>query len=87
MNGAVQTAYYLLDTINFTNIGTHIAELFNNALEEVDFSYVGRLFIKAFTILPDIIIGGLVELDWGLVGQKIGEFLICLLYTSDAADE
>ena len=76
VNGAVQTAYYLLDTINFTNIGTHIAELFNNALEEVDFSYVGRLFIKAFTILPDIIIGGLVELDWGLVGQKIGEFLI-----------
>ena len=76
LNAAAQTAYYFLDTVNFTNIGTHIAELINGGLEQIDFSYWGRLMVKGLTILPDIIIGGLVELDWGLVGKSISDFII-----------
>lgn len=76
LNGAIQTAYWFLDTANFTNLGKHIAELFNAALSEIDFSYAGRLLVKWFTILPNMVIGFLSELDWGLVGKSISDFII-----------
>jgi hypothetical protein len=76
INAAVQTAYWFLDTIDFTNIGKHLAELFNGGLEEIDFEYVGRLLMKKVTILPDIIIGFLSELDWGLVARSFSDFVI-----------
>lgn len=37
INSAIQMAYWFLDTVNFTNIGSHIAELFNGALSEIEF--------------------------------------------------
>ena len=76
INAAVQTAYWFLDTVNFTNIGKHLAELFNGGLEEIDFEYVGRLLMKKVTILPDVIIGFLSELDWGLVARSFSDFVI-----------
>ena len=76
LNGAIQTAYWFLDTADFTNLGAHIAELLNAALSEIDFTYAGRLMVKWFTILPDLIIGFLSELDWGLVGKSISDFII-----------
>lgn len=76
LNAAVQTAYYFLDTVNFTGIGTHVGELINSGLEEIDFTYWGRTLVKTFTLLPDFLIGGLTELDWGLVGKSIGDFVI-----------
>ena len=76
LNGAIQTAYWFLDTVDFTNLGAHIAELLNAALSEIDFTYAGRLLVKTLTILPDMIIGGLSELDWGLVGKSISDFII-----------
>lgn len=76
LNGAIQTAYWFLDTADFTNLGAHIAELFNAALSEIDFTYAGRLMVQGFTVLPDLIIGFLSELDWGLVGKSISDFII-----------
>lgn len=75
LNGAIQTAYWFLDTVNFTNIGSRIAEFLNGALEEIDFSYIGRLLVKKMTIIWDMIIGFFTTLDWGLVAQKISEFV------------
>ena len=75
LNGAIQTAYWFLDTVNFTNIGSRIAEFLNGALEEIDFSYIGRLLVKKMTIIWDLIIGFFTTLDWGLVAQKISEFV------------
>lgn len=75
INGAVQTAYWFLDTVNFTNLGTRIAELVNGAMEEIDFEYVGRLIVKAFTIIPDLIIGFLSGLDWGLVARSLSDLI------------
>ena len=76
INAAVQIAYWFLDTVNFTNIGTHIAELINGALEEVDFTYVGRIVVKWFTLIPDMVIGFLSEVDWGLVAKSVSDFFI-----------
>ena len=75
INGAVQTAYWMLDTIDFNRLGEHFAELVNGALSEIDFSYVGALMVKGFTSLIDTIIGFLGGLDWGLIGTKVTEFL------------
>ena len=76
INGAVQTAYYFLDTVNFTNIGKHIAELVNAGLEEVDFTYVGAIIVKWFTLIPDMVIGAVTTLDWGLIARSVSDFFI-----------
>ena len=76
INGAVKTAYYFLDTVDFNNIGKHVAELINAGLEEWDTSYMGALIVKWFTILPDLAIGAITNLDWALIGKRIGEFFI-----------
>ena len=74
IDGAVKTLYYFLDEIDFFNIGKHFAELLNAALKEIDFSFVGRLLVKPFTSLIDLILGFLTELDWGLVAKSICDF-------------
>ena len=71
INGAVKTAYYFLDTVNFTNIGKHIAELVNAGLEEVDTTFIGKALIQWFAIKWELLIGFLSELDWGLAASKL----------------
>ncbi len=75
INGAVQTAYYFLDTVNFTNIGKHIAELVNAGLEEWDTTYIGSFAVKWITIIPDMLIGAITTLDWGLIASKLANGL------------
>ena len=75
INGAVQTAYYFLDTVDFNNIGRHVAELVNNALAEVDTSFIGKTIVKWFTLKWDFILGFLSELDWGQVASKLADGL------------
>ena len=73
IDGFVKTLYYFLDEIDFRNIGSHIADLLNNALENIDFSFVGRLLVKPFTSLADLIIGFVTKLDWGLVAKSLSD--------------
>lgn len=75
INGAIQTTYWFLDTVNFTNIGSRIAEFLNGALEEIDFSYIGRLLVKKVTIIWDLFIGFFTTLDWGLVAKSFSDGL------------
>lgn len=73
INSAVQTAYWFLKTADFKNLGNHIAEFLNAALNEIDFTFVGSLFIRAITSGLDLLLGTLGELDWEKVGQSIGD--------------
>lgn len=75
-NGAVQTLYYTLDTISWTNIGEKVATLLNNALSEVDFGFVGRILVKGVTIGLDLFLGFIRKLDFGKVATAISQFLI-----------
>ncbi len=75
INGGIQTAYYFLDEVNFTNIGGRVAEFLNGALEKIDFTFAGKLLIKAFATIPDTLIGFITELKWGLVANKLSEFI------------
>ena len=74
VNGALQTLYYFLDEFDFVQLGQKVADFLNAALEEIDFSFIGRLIIKGFTAAIDFVLGFLDRLDWKLVGQKITEF-------------
>ncbi|MBQ3989522.1 MAG: hypothetical protein II630_01660 [Bacteroidales bacterium] len=75
INGGIQTAYSFLSTVDFRKVGKIFADGLNGALEEIDFTVAGRLFVKKFTALFDIIIGFMGELDWKLVGKSIGNYL------------
>lgn len=75
LNGGIQTAYYFLKTADFTNLGNHISEMLNAGLEEIDFTYAGRLFTRGFTSIFDLALGTLGGLDWRLVGKSVGDLL------------
>ena len=57
-------------------IGKKISSAINSALGSIDFASIGSVLVSKFTILLDLIIGGLMGIDWGLVGKSIGDFLI-----------
>ena len=84
INGAIQTAYYFLDTVDFHNIGAHLAELLNSALSEVDTSFIGRTIVRWFTLKWDFLIGLLGELDYGQIARKICD---CVKGALDEATE
>lgn len=75
LNGAVQSVYYLLDETDFVNIGKRLAEFTNHAFDQIDTEYVGRLYIKKFTIALDTLGGYLGNLDWQSLASKVGSFL------------
>lgn len=72
VNAWFTTQYWTLETINFQNLGGRIAELFNSAMEQIDFDIVGRALTQKFTIVGDLLIGAFNEVDWALVGTSIG---------------
>lgn len=74
INAWFTTKYWTLKTINFNNIGKQIATLLNKTLEQIDFTTIGRLFTRGFTLVGDFIIGAIQNVDWGLVGQSLGDF-------------
>ena len=76
LNGAIQTFYYMLKTIDFTAIGQGIASFINGALEEIDFEILGRTLVRKVTAALDFLLGFLGTLDWGLIGNSIFNFLI-----------
>lgn len=84
INAAVQTAYWFLTTVDFHNLGEHVAEMLNGALEEVDTSFIGRIIVRWFTLKFDFILGALGELDWGLIARKVSD---CIKGAFDEATE
>ena len=75
INAWFTTQYWTLETINFQNIGSKIAEFLNNALYNINFETIGRTLAVKFTILPDLIIGFIEEADWSAIGDSIGSFI------------
>jgi hypothetical protein len=76
INALFGTTYWTLEEINFTNLGSKIAEFVNNALENIDFDVAGRLSVRSLTAVLDTIIGFLEGLDWGLVASSVSDFIV-----------
>ena len=84
LDGAIQTMYFMLKTIDFHAIGSGIATFLNNALEEINFEYLGGLLIRKITAALDFLLGFLGTLNWGEVGESIFKFLMgAMLEASD----
>ena len=75
INGWFSTKYWTLETINFTNIGSKIAEFLNNAIEQIDFNILGRLAVQELTIVGDLIIGFFKDFDWGQASEKFSNYV------------
>ena len=75
INAWFSTKYWTLDTINFTNIGSKIAEFLNNAIKEIDFSIIGALLVQKLTIIGDLVIGFFETFDMGQASEKFSNFV------------
>ena len=75
INGIFSTKYFTLETIDFTTIGADVATFLNNAINQIDFNTLGASMVQKFTIIGDAILGFFQELDWGKVGNAIGNFI------------
>lgn len=75
LNAAVVTSLNLLKTINFENIGRGLTILFNRMIWKIDFEAVGALAVRRITSWIDLLIGGIKALDFGGVGQALGDML------------
>lgn len=84
LKGVINSAYYTLKTADFAMFGTRIADFFNSALSKAlsdegggsAAENLGRLLMRKTTMILDLLLGGIKELDWALVGQAIGDFFI-----------
>lgn len=76
INAWFTTKYWTLDTINFTNIGSKIAEFLNNAINEINFNILGRLMVQKLTIIGDLIIGFFTNFDWGQAADSYSKFVV-----------
>ena len=76
VNGVITTAYYFLKEADFITLGEKFAEFLNNALTEIDTETLGRLLVRKFTVLPEILIGAITKVKWGLVAEKASDFII-----------
>lgn len=76
LNGAIQTAYYFLKYTDFKAIGERIGTFINNALGEIDFGILGRLWMKLKTSLWKTIMYAMLSVNWAQVAQKFSDFIL-----------
>lgn len=74
IDGIIQTIYYALYSMDFSEWGSRIADGLNSAIDEIDFDIAGRLFVRKFTALLDLVGGFLSGLDYHDLGKAIGDF-------------
>lgn len=90
LNGAIETAYHLLDTVNFTRLGGRIAEFLNAALTEIDFEKAGATVALFFTSLVETFAGFVGKFDWRQfarrAAQAVNGFAATLGERLDAVD-
>lgn len=75
LNGVISTAYYFLDTANFYNLGSKVAELLNNAFSNIDWNIAGRGIVASLLALPRFLIGVVTNLDFAELASSVGEFI------------
>lgn len=91
INAWFTTEFFTLKTINFQNIGKSIAELLTGddgiggALRQIDFTNLGGIVAEKTMILPEIIVGAINQLDFGVVGESLGD--IIKGFFNDMADQ
>lgn len=81
LNVSIEEAVSALSNVNFTSIGSLLADNFNAAIGAVDWNTAGQLIGMAMVALPSTLVGFIQTTDWPLIGTSISEFLISSLST------
>ena len=76
VNGVITTAYYFLKEADFQKLGGKFATFLNNALSKINTNTLGRLLVRRFTVLADLLIGAIKKVNWGQVAEKASDFVI-----------
>lgn len=76
VNGVITTAYYFLKEADFQKLGGKFATFLNNALSKINTNTLGRLLVRRFTVLADLLIGAIRKVKWGQVAEKASDFVI-----------
>lgn len=82
INALFSTKYWTLEEINFRNIGKKISEFITGdangnggIFNQVDWEIVGRGLSQKWTILGDLIVGAIENLDWGQIASAAGQVI------------
>lgn len=77
LNGIIETLYYTLKTIDFKNLGKHLADAFIAMLKEINTNTLGRLLVRKFTAIFDTLLGFIDKLaeNKDLIKEKVKAFL------------
>ena len=76
LQASITVAYNFLKTADFKNLGGRLSEFINNAMEQIDFSQLGRLRMRLRTALWDVIYGAVVNLNWSEVATSLSDFML-----------
>lgn len=74
-DGVIQSLYYTLKEIDFSQLGKNVATLIGNALEQINFATWGALLVRKMTAALDFFGSLLIHLPWGRIGAAISEFI------------
>lgn len=76
LNMAIGEAASALVNVDFSGIGSTLAENFNSMIGAIDWNTAGQLMGQVFVALPATLVGFIQTADWPLVGQSVSQFLI-----------
>ena len=81
LNTAIGEAATALARVDFSGIGSTLAENFNSMIGAINWNPAGQLMGMALVALPSVAVGFLQSADWPLVGQSVSQFLMSSLGT------
>ena len=71
VSNGISFALALLREIKWGEIGARVASFLNGLLESIDWHELGQLIIAKMLVLPELVIGALLELDWTATVQAL----------------
>ena len=72
----IDLAYNFLNTADFKNVGTKIADFFNKLGDEVNFEQLGRTVRKLKLVLWNVLYGAVTGLEWDKWAGRISDYII-----------
>ena len=63
-NGVMETWFWMVDTIDFTRIGSGIATGLNHAFAQINWTVLGSLLVQKWNVIIDTLYGFISTFDW-----------------------
>lgn len=70
-NGVMETWFWMIDTIDFTRIGSSIAVGLNHAFAQVNWTVLGSLLVQKWNVITDTLFGFVSKFDWSALSTYL----------------